>query len=291
MKVPVIKADSIKSLSPDVIVPKVLAVDIETYNPHGKAIDMEKNPILMIALYGKDFRKVLTWKKFRTGDKMIEFVESEADMLKRFRDIIDELGPDMISGYYSDGFDLPYIKRRAKKHKVRLDVGLDNSELRISGRSKLTAHITGIFHMDIFKFIRRAFATILKTDSYSLDAVSEELLGEKKQEVELSNLAEAWDKGTGQLHDFCTYNLQDAKLTYDLTMKVLPNLIEFVRLTGLPPEDLHRMGFSQLVEWYIIRQSISYKELILSRPHYDDVSARRRLSFAGAFVYEPKPGL
>ena len=47
----------------------------------GKRIVPEENPILMIALQGKDFRKVITWKRFRTELDYIEFVDSESEMI------------------------------------------------------------------------------------------------------------------------------------------------------------------------------------------------------------------
>ena len=48
--------------------------------------------------------------------------------------------PDFIVGYYSDGFDFPYIKARAGKFKIKLDLGLDNSELIISRNEKYTVN-------------------------------------------------------------------------------------------------------------------------------------------------------
>ena len=60
----------------------------------------------MIALYGDGFEKVLTWKRFDSSLPGLESLPSEAEMLLRFRELVDEYKPDMIVGYYSDGFDL-----------------------------------------------------------------------------------------------------------------------------------------------------------------------------------------
>ena len=116
--------------------PRLLSIDIETYNPEGKNMDAERNPILTIALYGDGFEKVLTWKRFDSSLPGLESLPSEAEMLLRFRELVDEYKPDMIVGYYSDGFDLPYIRTRASKLKVPLELGLDYSELRVSGRAR-----------------------------------------------------------------------------------------------------------------------------------------------------------
>jgi DNA polymerase elongation subunit (family B) len=288
-KVPCIKAEKIMPAGEDTLKPKLLAVDIETYNPENK-INMKKHPILMIGLYGEKFSRVITWKKFETKEKYIEFVSTEAEMLQRFVELVSDYGPDMLVGYFTDGFDLPYIVERAKIHKVKLDLGLDYGQLEITGKTQLEAKITGIAHIDIFKFIRKVIARSLKTDSYSLDAVAKELIGEGKHPVDMNAFFKAWDEGGEQLEEYCKYNLQDCALTYKLTEKVLPNLIEFVRIIRLPPYDINRMTFSTFVEWYLMNQASAQNEILLNRPYKRDELSRMSDRIKGAFVYEPKPG-
>lgn len=291
-RVPVLNAASVKQASEDTLVaPRILAVDIETYNPLGKRVMPDKHPILMLALYGENFHKVITWKHFPTNEKYIEVVPSEADLLQRFKEIVEEYKPDILAGYYSDGFDLPYIRTRADKYKLKLDIGLDHSELKVSGRGQTTAQITGIVHVDVFKFIRKIIGRSMETDVFTLDAVAGELLGEGKHDVDLERLAPAWDAASAELDTFAKYNLQDTKLTYDLTNKVLPNMIEFVKIIGLPLWDINRMSFSQLVEQYIIKQAAAFNEVTQNRPAYLQQSARMQLRLKGALVFEPKPGL
>ena len=292
MKIPSIKAKEVSQVSEDALKePRILAVDIETYNPQGKGMDTKNNPILMVGLHGKDFNKVITWKTFKTAENYIEFVKSELDLISRFKELVNEYKPDMITGYYSDGFDFPYINDRAKKYKIKLDIGLDYSELKISGRNKVKASITGIVHVDIFKFILRSFGRGGTLEALDLDTVSEALLGEKKVEVEMDKLAEVWDSHPEKIEEFCRYNLHDAKLAYLLCMKMLPNMIELVKIVGIPLYDLIRLGYSQLVEWYIIRQAPNFNEICMEKPRYNEIRERRQQSYTGAFVYEPKPGL
>ncbi len=288
-KVPCIKVDEIMPAGEDTLKPKLLAVDIETYNPENK-INMKKHPILMIGLYGEKFSRVITWKKFETNEKYIEFVPTEAEMLQRFVELVSDYGPDMLVGYFTDGFDLPYIVERAKMHKIKLDLGLDYSQLEITGRMQAEAKITGIAHIDIFKFIRKVIARSLKTDSYSLDAVAGELIGEHKHKVDMDAFFRAWDEGGKQIEEYCKYNLQDCALTYKLTEKVLPNLIEFVRIIRLPPYDINRMTFSTYVEWFLMNQASARNEILLNRPYKRDELSRMSDRIKGAFVYEPKPG-
>ncbi|RMD57625.1 hypothetical protein D6825_03555 [Candidatus Woesearchaeota archaeon] len=290
LKVPCYLAKKIWQEQKAISKPRILSIDIETYSPN-KSINPKKNPILMIGLYGTGFSKVITWKKFPNKSKNIEFADSEADMIERMKKHIAEYSPDFITGYYTDGFDFPYLAERAKSNKIKLDIGLDGSPVKIKSRGESEAKIAGIAHIDILKFIRRVIGRSLETDSYSLDAVSEELLGERKLDINMEEMFKAWDEGSCELEKFAEYNLRDCKLTYDLTLKILPSLIEFVRLIGLSPYEINRMSFSQLVEWYLIRKASGRGEIILNKPSNREQAERMREHVQGAFVFEPKPGL
>ena len=291
-KVEVFNAEGITQASTDTLhAPKVLAFDIETYSTFDFAIDAGKNPIIMLSFYGEGFKKVFVWKKFKTKIEHIEFVDSEAELIEKFKETINSIKPDILTGYFSDGFDLPYIKTRADKYKIKLDIGLDYSELRVkSGRETIVA-VNGITHLDIFKFIKKVMGTTLETYSYDLDAVAGELLDEKKHDVSLAELTDVWDNNHENLEKFCEYNLHDSFLTYSLAVKMLPTIIEMVKIVGISIYDINRMGFSQLVEWYIMKQAVQSNEIAPNKPNHEEVQRRRLNTYQGAFVFEPKPGL
>ena len=69
------------------------------------------------------FRKVFLSKRFETSSMDIEFVNDEKEMLEKFKEIIEAYKPDILTGYFSDGFDLPYIKTRAEKIKSNSILG------------------------------------------------------------------------------------------------------------------------------------------------------------------------
>lgn len=289
-KVPVFEISHIENTKEDTLrEPRVLAVDIETYNPEGRGILPEKHPIIMIALYGDKFEKIITWKKFET-DKDITFVEGEEGMLRAFVEFIEEYKPDILAGYFSDGFDLPYIIKRAQKYNVPLHIGLDYSPLRLNRGNQSSVQTTGIVHLDILRFIRRVIGRSMQTDSFTLDAVAQELLGEPKYEVDMDKLAERWDNNEN-LEEYAVYNLKDAELTYRLVFKILPNIIELVKIVSLPLYDVPRIGFSQLVEWYIMKQAVAANEIFINKPSYHQMQYRLQQRAKGAFVFEPQPGL
>ncbi|MFC1754038.1 DNA-directed DNA polymerase [Thermoproteota archaeon] len=291
MKVPVFRANKIERGDTSLERLKILAFDIETYNPLGKTVMPEKFPILMISFYGDDgFKRVITWKRFKTDQKYIEFVDGEAELITRFKETLEEYAPDAIVGYYSDGFDLPYIMTRAEKYKIKLDIGLDNSTPRLGRGFRKSVETTGLIHIDVFNFIKQ-ISRSLETETLKLNDVAEELLGEKKDDVEIERLAEVWDAGSEELETFCKYNLKDSELTHKLLRKLLPNIKELMKLIGQPLQAVERMGYGQLVEWYLMKRSIEFKQFIPKRPAHNEIEKRMYERAKGGFVFEPQPGL
>lgn len=282
-------ASRISYVSDDLPKLKVLAVDIETHTQIGKEIVPENDPVIMIAVHGEGLRKVMTWKHFNTTLDYVEVVDSEIELIERFGKIVEEYKPDVITGYFSDGFDMPYLKVRADKYKAKLNIGLDNSPIRMKKGQSPVAEITGIAHIDIFKFVKRIFRTSFT--SFKLNHITKELLNDQKEDVELDELFAEWSSQNPDLERFAEYNLQDAKLTYDLCVKLMPNIIELTKLIGLTPAELSRMSFSQLVEWYLIKEASEFNELVPNRPGFGEERKRRMESYEGGFVYEPTPGL
>ena len=70
-RVPVIKAETIIQEETTLKDPRILAFDIETYSPAKGRILAKEHPIIMLSFYGKDFKKVITWKRFNTNDKSL----------------------------------------------------------------------------------------------------------------------------------------------------------------------------------------------------------------------------
>ena len=268
---------------------RILSIDIETYPDESKSTE---NAILMAAFYAKDFQKVITWKQIISSVDYIERVNSESELIERIKEIITEYNPDVITGYSSDYFDFPFINARAQKYKIKLDIGIDHSVLHFGKGRRSDAKITGIVHFDVYNLTKNILAQSLKTDTLKLDDVANELLGERKKDLNILDLARAWDENdTEMLKEFCAYNLQDARITEMLCSKLLPNLIEMVRIVGLSPYDVSRLPMSQMVEWFLIKNAAKKKILIPNKPDYNEIRERSIKRLQGAFVYKPEPGL
>jgi DNA polymerase elongation subunit (family B) len=271
--------------------PKALAFDIEIYGMISGEEKVNKDPIISIAFYGKNLKKIISWKKPKESVPHLKIVEDEAALIEEFTKTIREYEPDYLLGYFSDGFDFPYLKGRAEKYKIPLGVSSDGSGIRMRKSDfSSSVRIKGLPHIDVFKFVSGAMGNSLNFDSYSLDVVAKEFLLEGKKEFNIRDLESVWDSREG-LKELFEYNLRDAELTYRVFEKIQPNLHELVRLVGMTPYDICRMAYGQLVENYLLRKAKEFNEICPNRPKYDAIEERRGLTYEGAFVMEPKPGL
>ncbi len=273
---------------------KVLSLDIETADPVLSVNDVNAGiPIIMLGLVGKNFKKCITWKKFDTKED-IDFVSDEAELLIRFRDLVKEYKPDYMVGYYSDGFDWPYIKSRADFLKVNLDLGLDKSKIKFNRRGRKGAvKIRGIPHIDVCRIIKQVMSGDVASgslQSYSLDSVAKEVLGEKKIEVNILKLKNCWEKNEN-LEEFCLYNIKDAELCLRIFERILDNINELVKIVSQPIYDVSKMTFGQLIENYLMKKTKEFNEIIPSRPTFGERENREYNTYTGGLVVEPKPGL
>jgi DNA polymerase elongation subunit (family B) len=268
--------------------PKILAFDIETYFEPGRYSVDVRDPIISIAIYGEKLRKVITWKKIQT-DENITFVANEAELIKEFIKTVKEQDADYLVGYFSDGFDLPYIRTRADKNKVDIDNEVKGLDI---NKRRSTKAETSIIHLDVFKFISTIMGYTLKTENFDLNSVAKELIGEGKAEIDITKMGLVWDSGSKEIEDMCMYNLKDAEITYKLCKRVLTNMNELTKVIGQPIFDISRLSYGQLVEWYLIRKAKQYNEICPNKPPRETIVTRMmQEKYKGAFVYDPKPGL
>ncbi|GBE19730.1 DNA polymerase II [archaeon BMS3Abin17] len=279
-----IKLDKVKEINDKKFTPKILAYDIET-----DEIQIGKGEILMISLVSDGFKKVITWKTAHKKQDYVEYVKDEAELLEKFTEYVKKVSPDFLVGYFSDGFDLPYLKARAEKHNVKLSLGLDGSQPRFSRGMSITGKIKGIVHIDLLKFIRTAYAQYMTSETLSLNEVAKEFLGDTKKDFKLEHSSKIsgtdWEK-------YYEYNLHDSVLTLNLFEKFWPDLSEFVKTTNEPVFEISRAGLSKYTESYILHNLEKYNEIPEKRPGYEEISKRKHSGgVEGAFVLEPKPGL
>lgn len=284
-----IKIDSIKPIKDKTNLkfsPKILSYDIET-----DKLEIGKGEILMISLVSDNLKKVITWKKCKQGDKhnYVEFVRDESQLLGKFTEYVKKISPDFLVGYFSDGFDLPYLKARAEKLRVKLNLGIDNTQPKFSRGNQLTGKICGITHIDLLKFVRTAYSQYMKSETLSLNEVAKEFLGDNKKEFKLKHSSLVKDH---EWQLYYEYNLHDSILTYNLFQKFYPDIQEFTKTIKEPSFDTTRYGLSKYTESYILHNLAKFNEIPEKRPTHKEIGERKKIGGSkGAFVYEPKPGL
>jgi len=279
-----IKTKSIKEIKEKQFLPNVLAYDIET-----EEFEIGKGEILMVSLVGKNFKKIISCKKASKKHDYVEYVKDEAELLEKFVEYIRKISPDFLVGYFSDGFDLPYLRARAQKNNVKLSLGLDESPPRFFRGAVPTGKISGIVHIDLLKFIQTAYSQYMQSETLSLNEVAKEFLGDTKKPFEFKPSSKIKEE---EWETFFEYNLHDSVLTYQLFEKFWQDIQEFTKIMKEPVFDVTRNGMSHNVEDYIIHNLEKFDEIPEKRPTYDEISLRKKQpAYEGAFVFEPIPGL
>ncbi|MES9872312.1 MAG: DNA polymerase II [Candidatus Sedimenticola sp. 6PFRAG7] len=259
-----------------------LSLDIET-----DGIDGE---ILSIAFSGQGHEEILMqgdadhWQT----DLPITWLGDEKLLLQRFLRRFAELDPDLILGWNLVNFDLDYLERRCRHHRVAYTLGRGGETARIlqpqqTGQPRI-ASIPGRVALDGIDNLRAAFWSF---ESFALGHVAHELLGRKK-------LIESTDQKIDEIRRLyredrpalAAYNLEDCRLVEGIFEKtdLLNFIIQRSVMTGL---SLGRQGGSVA----------AFDNLYLPRMHragavaFDTGSQRHNISSPGGYVMDSLPGL
>ena len=284
----VIEAESIKPINLEKEINfKVLAFDTEWIEENNKS------KLIMISLVCNDkTKKVLTSCEWEKKPEYVEVLKNEKEMIERFLEIVKEKDPDFLVGYNSDGFDFPKLKSKANELKIQLNLGRENTPIRIVRRGRISsAKMKGRVHIDLFSFIDHILSASMKSEVLTLDEVAQELLGIGKKKIEYKEMVEIWSKKE-QLERLAEYSLWDSELTLKLSDLILPQIFALSKLTGLLAFDASRNTYSQLVEAFYMRKAVEDNVLIPNRPKTEEIEKRRIAPvYKGAVVIEPKKGI
>ena len=102
-----------------------MQVDIETFTgSDGAMSDAARDPLLAIALSDSS-----GWEEILVVEDPDDEAQEKA-VLEKFVALVKGRDPDVIEGHNIFKFDLPYLEARARKLKLKLDLGRDGSTLR-----------------------------------------------------------------------------------------------------------------------------------------------------------------
>ena len=214
--------------------------------------------------------------------------KSEAEMLNTFLDLIQDA--DIISGWNSEGYDIPYtvnrITRVLSKEDTRRFCLWDQYPKKRTyekfGREQETYDLIGRQHLDSLELYRKY--TYEERHTYRLDAIGEIEVGEKKTVYE-GTLDQLYNN---DFKTFIEYNRQDTALLDKLDKKLrfidLANELAHANTVLLPTT----MGAVAVTEQAIINEAHRRGFVVPNRVTRD---ALGDTTAAGAYVAYPKKGL
>lgn len=257
---------------------KVLSLDIEC---------SEKGELYSIGLAATDYRCVMMIGASEAGPDWITWVNDERQLLASLIDKVTDYDPDIFVGWNVINFDFRLLIKRATRHKI--DLLLGRNQQAVYWRDAPNEENQGFVSMSgriVVDGIDALKAASYHFDSFSLEFVSQQLLGTGKKTSDVDNRMEAIN------HDFqhnkiklAEYNLQDCILVLDIFKH--SQLLEFLvlrsQLTGLP---LDRIGGSVA----------AFLNLYLPKLHRAGYVSPNRpadggLASPGGYVMDSRPGL
>jgi DNA polymerase I len=270
---------------------RILAFDIETYNPEGIP-DSSKDPVLMISWCDGSGSGVLSHSK-KFGSEFVRSLHSEKEMLLEFSKLLKEKHVDILATYNGDLFDIPYLLARAKRLGTKIQIGRSTVEPKTIKRGiRAATHVPGRVHLDVYaavSFLEAIGAVSLPR--MTLGKVYEEFMGKTKEDIKKHEIWKAWDNGGPELEKLASYSRSDSVACYELAKYVLPLELELSSVAGTTLFSTSRATASQLVEALLIRYAYDNDETIPNKPKSEEVAARSMHPIKGAFVKEPEPGL
>lgn len=186
---------------------KILSFDIET--------DRSAKKLFSISLVCNKFKKVLVAKKGFWNNA--ESFETEKEVLEEFISLVNELNPDIITGWNCIDFDLNVLREMCKKYDIDFKLGRDNSviNLRISENffQDSIARVEGRQVLDGISLLK---STFIKLPDYKLQTAAEHFLDEGKLihgDERGDDIEEAFENNVQKLVD---YNLKDSELVIEI---------------------------------------------------------------------------
>jgi DNA polymerase elongation subunit (family B) len=213
--------------------------------------------------------------------------DNEADMLDTFLDLIQDA--DVLSGWNSEGFDIPYTVNRVTKVLSKEDTRRfclwnqfpKKREYEKYGKAAVTYDLIGRVHLDSLELYRKY--NYEERHTYRLDAIGELEIGENKTVYE-GTLDQLYNN---DFKKFIEYNRQDTALLDKLDKKLkfldLANTIAHENTVLLQTT----MGAVAVTEQAIINEAHRRGMIVPNRVNREGLDTQA----AGAYVAYPKKGI
>ena len=271
----------------------IVTIDIEVQCENGFPNPRDAiEPLLSITVKNHQSKKFVVWGigKFTNNRDDVTYIECESEihLIKEFLTFWERHQPDVITGWNTEFFDIPYLCNRIKNlcgedELKRLSPwrNVYEKEIYTMGRRHQLYDIQGVAHLDYFDLYRKF--TYTAQESYRLDHIAYVELGEKKS----GNPYETFkDWYTKDFQSFLEYNIQDVELVDRLEDKM--RLIELCLTMAYDAKVNFMDVLGSTKYWDILIYNFLLKKNIV-------IPQKRKLEksekFEGAYVKEPQLGM
>jgi len=268
---------------------KVMSLDIETDSdttfPNMK--DPDQAIISCAFKDNKGNKQVLFYKSKEckveiTPKSYLKVFNTEEELLNAIIVYIKNEDPDILTGWYSNDFDLLYMIRRMKKLKIKYSKLSPLYSVWITDKWEDVV-IKGRVLLDMKELYEkfRGISNQGRAESYSLEFTSQEVLGVGKIPHK-ENFHEMWINKPNELIE---YNLRDAELVIQINTKLdIVNFFNYLRAKSFA--QLSQVyATSSLVDGFLLKKAHN-KIVLPSKP-----IRKKQSKYKGAHVFTPKPGL
>ncbi len=215
------------------------------------------------------------------GRETVSIDGSEKEIIESFEEYVQEKDPDVITGYNINGYDLPKLEERAEEVGIEeIDIGRDIGKLRKKGNRYWS--VNGRIIADAWWSVKSE----LNMKRETLDHVSEELLGEEKDDVDPSQIDQEWEKDQDKVKKYCE---KDAELALDILkeLEVLDKAMDMGTVSKLPVEEGLNPRTSTLVDSILIRRADENDVGVPLTSH----GGKKGGKIKGGYVHSIEPGL
>ena len=271
----------------------VVTIDIEVASENGfPKVEESIEELLAITVKNHQSKKIVVFGigeyKNSRDDVTYHNCADEEELLKRFIAFWESSKPDVLTGWNSKFYDLPYIIHRIRalfgENEVkRLSVWktVFKDSIYIQGKENICYNVTGLEQLDYLDLYRKF--TYSAQESYRLDHIAFVELGQRKEENPYDTFREWYTK---DYQSFIDYNIQDVELVDRLEDKM--KLIDLIFTMAYSAKCNYGDVFSQVKMWDIIMYNYLRDKNIqiplIQRKEKTD-------AFAGAYVKDPQIGL
>jgi DNA polymerase delta subunit 1 len=288
---------------------RILSLDIECAGRKGVFPDPKIDPVIQIAnvvtRYGESTPFIRNVFVLDTCSPIVNCqilqYDTEEKLLMGWREFIEKADPDVIIGYNTANFDLPYLLDRGATLKCQrfpywsrlnnrqskaTESGFSSKQM--GTRKTHTTNIHGRLQLDLLQLVQRDY----QLRSYTLNAVSAHFLGEQKEDVDHTMITELHNGTPESRRRLAVYCLKDAYLPQRLLDKLmcLVNYTEMARVTGVPFNFLLAKGQQIKFMSQLFRKAREQNLLIPNLGGGGGGGAGDTVAYEGATVIEPLRG-